>query len=390
MRVNAYSEKWLRRRFPWVYPKELTSRRPRPGDEVVIHGPSGSPLGRGIADDGWLAARVYRFDQGPLDWDWLWGVLDQAALLREHVVGPETTGYRLVHGENDGLPAVRIDWWSHYAVITLDSPAAARFLDGIVAWLEDRRSPRGVFLCYRPDPRDTRDPAVFSPPPSLLAGRAPKADVRVTERGVAMLVRPADGPDVGMYPDMREVRAWLEPHWGGRSVLNTFAYTGAFSVAALVGGAAEVVSVDLSTAYLDRLEANLAANALDPSLHQSVASDTFKTLDRLRRTGRRFDVVVLDPPSFSRSKAGTWSAKKDYPRLVAAACRVLAPGGWLVAATNQGELSPKAYRGLVTDGLRRARRDAQELLWAREAPDHPGGAHFPEGRYLKVGVWRVL
>jgi len=387
--VNGHSAGWLKKGFPWVYPKELVRGGGRRGQEITLVSNQGQVLGRGLADDGWLAARVYRFDDAPLDEAWLHETLDRAAALREIVIPEDTDAYRLVHGENDGLPGVRLDWWGHFAVLILDTPAAAPLIEGVLSWLESRRSPRGVYLCYRPDSRDRRRSEDWSPAPGLLAGRAAPGDVRVRERGVRFDVRPHEGPDVGLYCDMREVRAWLEPCWGGMSVLNTFAYTGAFSVAAAFHGATEVVSVDLSARYLDRAEQNFAANSLDPAPHEFVVDDTFKALDRFRRQGRLFDRVVLDPPSFSHSSEGTWSAQRDYPRLVAAAARVTAPGGWVVAASNQGELSPHQFTGLVGKGLSKAKRSAQLLHFAGAASDFPAAVRFPEGRYLKVGVYRL-
>lgn len=389
LRVNGYSADWLRKGFPWIYPKEVVGDAPVEGVVQVV-GPDGAALGTAIVDQGWIAARVYRHDGGPLDAAWLRATLDQAVALRDQVVDPGTSGYRLVHGENDGLPGLRIDRWGHAIVLVLDSPAVAPLLDEVVAWLRERFDPRAIYLCYRPDPRDDRDFSRAEPAAGLLAGHALPGDVRVTERGMALLVRPWEGPDVGMYADMREVRAWLEPHWGGRRVLNTFAYTGAFSVAAALGGASEVVSVDLAAPCLERLEANLVANELPLDAHEILAEDTFRALDRFRRQGRTFDLVLLDPPSFSRSDEGVWSAKRDYPRLAAAALRVLEPGGWLVAASNQGQLSPRDFRGFVIDAARRAGLRAQEIAWLGQSPDFPAATWFPEGRYLKVGVWRVL
>ena len=388
--VNGYSERWLRKGFPWVYRKEVQSGGGSAGSEREVRSADGKVLGRAILDDGWIGARVFRHDAGPLDASWLHTTLDAAAALRERVIPPETTGYRLVHGENDCLPGIRIDWWHHFAVIILDSPSLARFLDGIVLWLEQTRRPRGILLCYRQDPRDERDFSSVDPAPGLIAGHKPTGPIRVQERGLSLDVYPLEAPDVGMYADMREVRVLLEPHWGGMSVLNTFAYTGAFSVAAALNGASEVVSVDLSSKYLDRAEDNFRANDLDPEQFEFVAEDTFKALDRMRRTGRQFDRVILDPPSFSRSDAGVWSAKKDYPRLVAAACRVLAPDGWLVAASNQGELSPRDFAGFVADGVSRAQRRSQLLWWVGQAPDFPAAGWFPEGRYLKVAIHRLV
>lgn len=385
LRVDAYSEGWLRKRFPWVYPKEVAGGGARPGAEVLVRGPKGDVLGRALADDGFVAARVLRHDDGPLDQDWLDGVLDRAAALREVVVDRQTDGFRLCNAECDGLPGVRIDVWREVAVVTLD----ARSLDGLVPkvvdWLARRRTPRAVVQAYRTDPRDAgRD----VPGPAVVHGHAPPGPVRVRERGLQFDVLPLDAPDVGLYADMREVRAWLEPTWGGARVLNTFAHTGAFSVSAAFHGASDVVSVDLSRPVLDRLDANLAANGLDPAAHEGLAEDVFKALDRFRRTGRRFDRVVLDPPAFSRGDT-VWSAIRDYPRLVGAAARVLDDGGWIVAASNQGELSPKQFDGLLQEGLRKAGREAQGIAQLGQAPDFPSATWFPEGRYLKVRVLRV-
>ncbi|MFT7518783.1 MAG: 23S rRNA (cytosine1962-C5)-methyltransferase [Kiritimatiellia bacterium] len=386
--VNGYSQTWLKKGFPWVYPDEVVSRG-KGGGTVLVRGPSGDVLGRAVPDEGWIAARVYRYDHGPIDREWVGSLLDRAAALRELIIDPETTGYRLVNAENDGLAGLRVDVWAHTVVLTLDSPAVAVVVDDVVAWLIEHLFPKAIYLCYRPDPRDDRDFDSVEPAPGLLHGHHPPGDIRVTEHGMGMLVRPSEGPDVGMYADMRAVRRWLEPYWGGRSVLNTFAYTGAFSVAAAMGGAMEVVTVDLSSRYLERAEANFVANDLEPGLYDFLAEDTFKVLDRFRRQGRRFDVVIVDPPSFSHAKEGTWSAKRDFPRLVAAACRVLQSGGWLVAASNHGQTSPRDFRGWISEGARRANVSAQELAWLGQAPDFPAATSFPEGRYLKVGVWRI-
>lgn len=392
MRVNGHSLRWLKQGFCWVYPNEVVGGLPRkPGTEVELEGPGGEPLGRGVSDSGWIAVRRFREDAGKLDAAWMRDRLERAIDLRERLrLGDDTTGYRLVHGENDGLPGIRVDWWNGWVVIALDTPAVAPILPLLCDALEARLAPQGIYLCYRPDPRDDVDLKKVYPAPQWLRGEGPEGgEVVVHERGVAMRVRPDDGPDVGMYADMRGVRDWLRPHWAGRRVLNTFSYTGLFSVAAAVHGAAEAVSVDLGGPALERLAANLAENGLDPADHERVEDDVFRAFDRFRRTGRRFDLVILDPPSFSHGPAGTWSAKKDTPRLVAAAARVTERRGWLVAASNQGQLSPKAFRGMVAEGLRKAGREGRELSFHGAAPDFPAAVSFPEGHYLKVGVWAL-
>jgi 23S rRNA (cytosine1962-C5)-methyltransferase len=386
--VNSYSAGWLAKGFHWVYPKEIVRGGGRPGDEIEVRSEQGKVLGRGLRDDGWIAVRVFRHEDAPLDDSWLHRTLERAAALREVVVDSETTGFRLVNAESDGLPGIRVDRWAHFFVITLDTPSVAPLVPRVVSWLEARFQPRGVYLCYRLDSRETRT-GELKPAAGLISGHPAADDVRVTERGVSFLVRPGEGPDVGLYADMRETRAWMEPHWGGKRVLNTFAFTGAFSVVAALNGASEVVTVDLSAKYLDRFERNLRANELEPADHEIIEDDTFKALDRLRRTGREFDCIILDPPAFSHSPAGTWSVRSDYQRLIAAACRVLAPDGWLICATNLGEMSPRDFRGQIQQGTRKVGRQALELLWGGQSADFPAALDFPEARYLKVGVYRV-
>jgi 23S rRNA (cytosine1962-C5)-methyltransferase len=389
LEVDSYSAGWLKKGFPWVYPKEVRKGGGRPGDEVQVRDVDGAVLGRALTDKGFLAARVFRHDDGPLDQAWMDAVLDRAVALRDAVIDGETDGYRLVNAENDGLPGIRVDWWRAFAVLTLDTPSVGALVPLIVDWLERRRAPRGVCLCYRPDPRDPEITGSVNPAPGLIAGHPPTGPVRVRERGVSFDVWPLEGPDVGLYADMRQVRAFLEPCWGGARVLNTFAYTGAFSVVAALNGASEVVSVDLSPKVLERAEGNFAANELDPAAFEFLESDTFKALDRFRRTGRLFDRVVLDPPSFSRSAEGTWSASSHMPRLVASAAKVVDRGGWLIVASNQGEVSPRQFSGFIEEGLRKAGRTGQLIANLGQAPDFPAATTFPEGRYLKVHVLRL-
>ncbi len=389
--VDGYSERWVRRGFPWVYPKEVRAGELRAGAEVVVRAMSGEALGRGIADAAgrWLAVRLFRHDTGPLDHAFFAARVAEAQALRDTVIDAGTTGYRVVNAENDGLPGIRIDRWGEHLVLALDTPALRGLVDPLVAALAQRFAPQSIHLCYRPDARDAGALGAV-PDPTLVHGTAPTEPVIVRERGLKFGVLPAEGPDVGLYADMRATRAWLEPHWKGTRVLNTFAYTGAFSVAAAAHGAARVVTVDLSEKYLARAKANFVLNDLEIDEAEFVPDDVFRAFDRLRRKGEMFDRVIVDPPSFSHSEEGKWSVEKDYPRLVAAACRVLGPGGWLIAASNLGELSPHKFREPLDEGIRRAGRQAQELFFGGQSPDFPAAMWVPEGRYLKVGVWRIL
>jgi 23S rRNA (cytosine1962-C5)-methyltransferase len=249
------------------------------------------------------------------------------------------------------------------------------------------REVRSIWLSWRlPDEEDEVAYETADLPQGLIWGERPAEDVVVTERGLKVGVRPWEGPDVGLYCDMRDLRAWLEPHWHNRRVLNTFAYTGMFSLAAAAGGAKHVTSVDLSEKYLDRARTNFRLNGLDDSRHEFDARDTFKALDAWRRKGDRFDIVIVDPPSFSHSPEGTWSSRKDLPRMVAAALRVTEPGGWLVVCSNQGKVSPKDFQKQIQAGAQKAERSLRLIHQGSQPLDFPAALDFPESRYLKCWV----
>ena len=382
--VNGYSSGWLRRGFPWVYGEEILSRSSglSPGDSASIFDEQGTVHGVGVFTPGKVAVRRFRADAGPLD-EALFARLLGAAQARR-VIPDDTTAWRLVHGESDDVPGVRIEVFGDLAVITLDDPSLRAIIPPLQAALLKTVPLRSVWLHWRP--ADDEAEQFEGLESGLIWGTAPETDPVVQELGLSYRVRPSAGHDIGLFCDMREVRAWMAPHWAGRRVLNLFCFTGAYSVSAAAHGATEVVSVDLSAPIMERVRANFAVNDLDQSPHRFWVEDTFKALDRLRRKGESFDVVVADPPSFSHGPSGTWSVSKDYKRLVAACLRVLRPGGWLVAATNLGAISPRDFKGYLIDGAERAGRRLRVIHEASTPIDVPAALHFPESRYLKCWV----
>lgn len=384
--VNGYSERWLRRGFPWVYKDEVIGRTGQlaRGRVVDIRARDGRVLGTGIWDDAKVEVRRFRNSAGPIDAKLLYSRI--AAAKQRRPLPKDTTAWRWVHGENDDLPGIRVDVWGSHVSIVLDSPSLLVLLEPLLDALTTQLDgTEAVWLSYRvPDGEEERFEGC---PDGLVWGRADRSTpIEVVERGVKARVTPWIGHDVGLYCDMRELRAWLEPHWRGSRVLNTFAHTGMFSVAAATHGAREVVSVDLSERYLARARENFEANGRDPHRYVFDARDTFKSLDARRRKGQLFDVVIADPPSFSHSKDGRWSASRDLPRLVAACLRVLEPGGWLVACSNQGTMSPKDFLGLLQQGAHKAERSLRLVHEASTPVDFPALLSFPESRYLKAWV----
>jgi 23S rRNA (cytosine1962-C5)-methyltransferase len=203
------------------------------------------------------------------------------------------------------------------------------------------------------------------------------------------LIRPGDGLNTGLFLDMRETRAWVRSQSAGRTMLNCFAYTCAFGVAARAGGAARTANVDLSKGYLDWGRRNTALNGFEVVKTDFIFGDVFDWLRRFARAGKAFDLVILDPPSFATARRTRFSVERDYARLVALAAPVVGPGGCLLACANTRSVSERAFAAQVRQGLtelgpgRRARLARTTHEPAVDFPVAPG-----EAPYLKVAEVR--
>ena len=268
----------------------------------------------------------------------------------------DLTAYRLVNGAGDGLPGLAVDRFADVLVVHAEGKALVPPpLSGFRSAYVKLRPPRAK-------PVDVAEPAWGEAVESLV----------VLENGLRYLARPGAGLSTGLFLDMREVRAWVAEHAAGRSVLNLFAYTCAFGVAALSGGAGHVLNLDLSRSSLAWGEENYRLNNLPVDDRDFVYGDAFDWLDRFARRRHTFDLVIVDPPSFSTSRRGTFSAERDYVRLTMAAARVVAPGSILLAATNHAGIPGTRFDGVLARGVSQADRQARLLRrWHEPAVDFP-------------------
>jgi 23S rRNA (cytosine1962-C5)-methyltransferase len=282
------------------------------------------------------------------------------------------TAYRLVHGAADGAPGLAVDRYADVAVIHADSTSV------LEAWLPTLRAeiqplcPTAyVKIHARGGPNQAPEEPVWG---------TPRHEVEVSEHGARYAVRPASGLSVGLFLDMREVRLWLREYSMEKTVLNLFAYTCSLGVCAALGSARRVVNLDLSRPYLEWGKANYGLNGLPVDQHDFIYGDAFDWLGRFARREERFDVVIVDPPSFSSTP---FSVTRDYARLIGSAARVVAPGGALLAATNHAATSPRRFEAWLSDGLRAADRRAVTLeRWSEPREDFPVGTG--QRPYLKV------
>ena len=219
---------------------------------------------------------------------------------------------------------------------------------------------------------------------------APPERVEIGERGARFEVDVRRGQKTGFFLDQRDNRTLVARHAAGQRVLNLFAYTGGFSVHAALAGARHVTTVDLAAPAIDAARRNFAASGIDPADHAFAAVDAFAFLDEARAAGRRWDLVVVDPPSFAPSERTRTRAIAAYARLMALALEVCEPGGLLAAASCSSHVTLDDFLGALADAGRRARRPLRVRTVRGAASDHPILPAFPEGRYLKFVLGDVI
>jgi 23S rRNA (cytosine1962-C5)-methyltransferase len=312
----------------------------------------------------------------------------RAISLRKELLR-DTTGYRLVHGEGDGLPGVVVDRYDRFAVLKLYSAGLTPHRPAILEAL--RAEVDGLAGVYGRDeiPRDDDEDEGGAPAGRVLWGAEPPEHIETYEHGMKVLVDVRRGQKTGHFLDQRENRRMVRDLARGRAeALNLFSYTGGFSVAAALGGATHVVSVDTDQDAIALARENFKANGLDMADHAFSTEDCFDLLARYKKEGRRFDLVVCDPPAFAKSQKAVESAVAGYASLNRAALAVLAPGGLLVTASCSARVTVEMFTDAVKEAAFKARVDLQLIQETRQPPDHPVSLQFREGRYLKCLVLR--
>jgi 23S rRNA (cytosine1962-C5)-methyltransferase len=377
----------VRRGHPWIY-REGVARSARglaSGDVVPIADEAGRPLGHGLWDaSSPIAVRVYDHDPGAaLDARAIVRRFERAFELRDALFPPgcDTTAYRLCNGEGDRVPGLVVDRYDDVAVIRLDGELLDPWLERLVDPLAAALAPRGVrSLALRAPAEDGG--RKLRP----LRGPEPPDRMIVTERGARMEVDLARGQKTGAFLDQRDNRARVRALSAGRArVLNLFSYAGGFSVAAALGGAGRVTSVDVAAAAHATAQRTFRANGLDPAAHAFVAADAFAFLEQARARGERFDLVVSDPPSFAPSERAVPRALAAYRKLHAALAGVLADGAILCAASCSSHVHADDFLATLDDGVL-GRDDLRVRALHGPPEDHPSLPAWPEGRYLKLAV----
>jgi 23S rRNA (cytosine1962-C5)-methyltransferase len=369
---------------PWVYSNEIQEVRGAPvaGDVVELLSAGGLSLGVGFYHPHSLIAyRHLAPDIREIGPAFFARRLADALSLRT-LLFPGSDAYRLVHGESDFLPGLVVDRFGTVLSVQAFSAGIDRRLGEISDALQDLLAPAAIVERNESALRTLEELPMRK---GFLRGSESAAEF--TENGIRYAVDALEGQKTGFYLDQRMNRARVRTFARDRSVLDCFCNDGGFSLNAAAGGAASVLGLDSSADAVARASRNADRNNFSTCRFEQ--ADVFTRLPVLAGEGHAFDIVILDPPSFTRSRKSVPMAKKGYRELHRDALKVLARGGLLVTSSCSHHILPETFLTIVDESCREAGRPAQLLEWAGAAPDHPVLPGVPETRYLKFGVFLV-
>jgi 23S rRNA (cytosine1962-C5)-methyltransferase len=386
--LHAGRDKSLLRRHPWVFTGAIAraAGRLQPGETVDVLAADGRWLGRGAwSPESAIRVRVWSFTAGESIDRAFFRCRLQAALRCRALLALDSSAQRLVAAECDGLPGVIIDRYGQILVLQLLSAGAEYHRGEIVAALRELLPDCAIL--------ERSDAAVrakegLAPLVQVLHGEVPPL-VDIEEHGLRLRVDVHRGHKTGFYLDQRGNRLRIAAYAAGRRVLNCFSYTGAMAAYCLRAGASEVINMDVSAAALALAQQQLELNGLADGRCQQVEADVFAALRKYRSEGRRFDLIVLDPPKFVENKQHLPQACRGYKDINLLALQLLNADGILATFSCSGLLPEDLFHKVVADAALDAGRDVQFLEKLSQDRDHPVLSTYPEGYYLKGLVCRV-
>ena len=378
-------EKSLKRRHPWIFSGALekVDGNPASGDTVEIRSADGKALALAAwSPQSQIRARVWTFDLAErVDAGFFRKRIGHALALRSALPAQRhTNALRLVHGESDGLPGLVVDRYADVLVAQFLSAGAERWRDAILDALAESTRCEAI---YERSDAEVRTIEGLPPRTGFARGNRDARRCPIVEYGLNFRVDVEAGQKTGFFLDQRENRQRVRSLAAGREVLDCFAYTGGFSIAALAGGARRVIAVESSAAALEVARENLAANALDAAPVECTQADVFAHLRQLRDRSASFDLVVLDPPKFAPTAAQARNAARAYKDINLLALKLLKPGGLLATFSCSGGVPMGLFQSIVAGAAVDAGVEARILERFGAAPDHPVALEFPEGEYLK-------
>ena len=377
-------------RHPWVLSNsiERVEGSPEPGAEVIVLSHERKFIAQGLWNpNSTIQARLYRWEEAPLDEAFWLDRVDSALRLRSTLPGNrgDRSARRLIYSEADGLSGLTVDQFDQYLVMQFTSLALHQRKDLFIKALTDRLSPAGIMLRTE---RGIAKREGLEIDDGVVHGTIPDEPIAIVEHALEFRVDLRTGQKTGFYLDQRENRLAASTYAFERNVLDVFCYTGGFGVAALkLGGAASCLGIDGSTTAIDLARVNAERNGVAQASFEH--ADAFDALERFRIDGRKFNMIICDPPKFARSPNGIEEALKGYLRLNRAAVAVLERDGILVTCSCSGLIDRGLFVEVIAQVAEQSGRAIQILEQRGQAPDHPVSASCLDTEYLKCLICRV-
>ncbi len=385
-------EESLQRRHPWLFSGGLARviGTPASGDLVSVESASGEFLAWGqYSPHSQIRARLVSWDAAEAaDSPDFWRARLQVAIAaRATLLDDATTAARLVHAESDGIPGLIVDRYGETVVVQYLTAGSTARRELFAELLMELLAPTTL---YERSEGEALQKEGLVARTGLLRGNEPPDTVEILENGLRFLVDARHGHKTGFYLDQRENRQRLGDAIAAQArlghppaLLNVFAYTGGFGIYGLARGAGSLVNVDTSREALALGRAALARNGLEGANVEDITEDAFQALRQFRQAGRRFDVIVVDPPKFAFSQKDVQKAARGYKDINLQALHLLNPGGQLFTCSCSGAISADLFQKIIFGAALDAGRDARITGWLAQGSDHPVALTFPEGAYLK-------
>ena len=380
-------EESLLRRHPWVFSGaiERISEGMTPlaeGDIVDVITKQGEFIAKGHYQIGSIAVRVLSFEQVDINAEWWAERIAKAKELREAmglIDNSSTTCYRLVHGEGDLLPGLVVDIYGRTAVVQCHSVGMYLSRQHIAEAIRKAYG-EAIEAIYDKSSQTLPFKADLGAIDGYLWGRTSEPNAVVLENGLKFKVNWEKGQKTGFFIDQRVNRDLVRQYSRGRKVLNTFCYTGGFSVAALAGGAREVVSIDLSERAVKLADENVRLNFGDEAAHEAIACNA---VEYLKDIDDSYDLIILDPPAFAKHHKVLGNALQGYKKINARALQKIRPGGILFTFSCSQAVSRELFRTTIYTAAAIAGRRVRIIGQLTQPADHPINIYHPEGEYLK-------
>ena len=381
----------VKRLHPWIFSGAIKDidGDPEPGQTVRIKTVGGKDLGWGAyCPRSQIRIRIWSFNRDErIDRGFFKRRLLNALEFRRSILSSiDSDAYRIVNAESDGLPGIIVDRYGDFLVCQFLTAGAEYWKGVIISLLRELIPCKGI---YERSDLMVRLKEGLRPQNGILWGEEPPDRLKIYESNIRFWVDIKRGQKTGFYLDQRDNRRAIVEYSKGMDILNCFSYSGGFGIYALKAGAARVINIDSSSEALELAEENLYINSLPLSSTENIRGNAFDILRDLRFSGKRFDLIVMDPPRFLDSRSKMVNACRGYKDINMLAFQMLKSGGILFTFSCSGLISPELFQKLIFDAALDAQVDAKIIGRLSLPIDHPVSVYFPEGNYLKGLILKI-